>query len=259
MTTTGRWTPAECEILQAQFGKLTYKQIGELLDRNWISVRHQASAQRLTQGSNLGRKFSVDHAFFANPSPLNSYWAGFIAADGCVRGKRLTVKLSDKDADHLARLASDIGYTGPIWHASGMCCLQICCEAFVEDLAKHFNITPRKSLTLQPPGISTPAEVRAFITGVIDGDGSITENRYRQYTRTRISIYGTAELLHWIKGYFDQWSPGGARQASNVRQIPGKNLHAYSVTASRAVRVGNALREVDVPRLRRKWDRLPEG
>lgn len=252
-----RWTEAERDILYAHFGQLTYQQIGELLGRPWTSVRHQASAQGLTQGSDLGRKFSTDLTFFAKPTPLNSYWAGFIAADGCVRGNRLEIGLAAKDADHLARFASDTGYTGSLRHAGGRCTIQICCRSYVDDLARNFNVTPRKSLTLAPPNIKTGAEVRAFITGVIDGDGSITENRYGKYIRQRITIYGTAEMLEWIRYHFDQWSPPGARQPSNVRRVRGNRLHAYSITAGRAVAVGSALREVDVPRLARKWDRLP--
>ena len=205
----------------------------------------------------MGRKFSTNLAFFAEPDPLNSYWAGFIAADGNVRGNKLSIALAAKDAGHVAQFASDAGFTGRLWQRDGRCTVQICCPAYVADLARHFNITPRKSLTLKPPNINTAAEVRAFITGVIDGDGSITENRYRRYVRQRITVCGTAEMLSWIREHFDQWSPPDGRHAAGVRRIPGKNLHMYSVTARRAAEVGAALREVDVPRLARKWDRLP--
>ncbi len=252
-----RWTETERDFLHKHFRVLTYQQIGERLGRPWTSVRHQASALGLTQGSNLGRKFSTNRTFFNEPNPLNSYWAGFIAADGYVRDNRLKIGLAAKDADHVARFASDVEYTGPLWHRDGTCIVQISCPDYVSDLARHFNITPRKSLTLKPPNISTDAEVRAFITGLIDGDGSISENRYRQYVRPRITICGTFEMLDWVREHFDRWSCPGARRTAGVRLMSGKRLHAYSVTAGRAMEVGAALREVSVPRLARKWDRLP--
>lgn len=251
-----RSTQPERDVLREHFGKLTYQQIGEMLGRPWTSVRHQANALRLTQGSNLGRRYSTNLGFFATPSPLNSYWAGFIAADGCVRGKKVQLALGSKDADHVARCASDMGYTGPVHRSDGRCTLQVSCQAYAEDLAKHFNITPRKSLTLEPPNITTEPEIRAFITGVIDGDGSITTNRYRSYTRPRITIYGSAALLEWIRSYFDRWSTPDERGASRVRPSSRTQEYQYSVTARRAVEVAAALREVDVPRLARKWDRL---
>ena len=252
-----RWTESDRSFLRENFRKLTYKQIGEMLGRSWTSVRHQANAQGLTQGSNLGRKFSANLGFFGEPEPLNSYWAGFIAADGYVRGKRWTLGLGVKDASQVARLASDVGYTGPLWHEEGRCTLQISCQDHVDDLAKHFNITTRKSLTLEPPNIIGGDEIRAFITGVIDGDGCISMNRYRHYVRPRITIYGTVGMLEWIRDHFNEWSPPDARRTSGVRKIPGERLHAYSVTARRAVEVSRALHQVDVPRLARKWDRIP--
>lgn len=254
-----RWTESEREFIHEHFRQLTYKQMGEALGRPWTSVRHQASALMLTQGSNLGRKYSTDLDFFAEPNPLNSYWAGFIAADGNVRGKRLKIALGEKDAAHVSRFAADVGYTGPVQHAHGRASVQIACLPYVEHLERHFNITPRKSLTLVPPNIGTEPEVRGFISGVIDGDGCITVNRYRTYVRPRISVYGTRPLLAWIMEHFNRWSPPDARLAASVHRLHGRELHGYSVTARRAVEVGEVLNTVDVPRLARKWDRLAIG
>ena len=51
--------------------------------------------------------YNKNHDFFTVPNKLNSYWAGFIAADGCVTGKHiLAIKLSEKDKEHLQKIAT---------------------------------------------------------------------------------------------------------------------------------------------------------
>lgn len=53
-------------------------------------------------------RYQKNHNFFKNKNPLNSYWAGFIAADGSIssKGNELKIALSAKDAGHLEKLSS---------------------------------------------------------------------------------------------------------------------------------------------------------
>jgi hypothetical protein len=251
------WKPKEKRVLKRFYGVLTYKQLTALLSRRtWYAIRNQANYLGLTHGSNLGRKYSANKKFFSHPNILNSYWAGFIAADGNVKRNRLQIKLSSKDAEHLERFRLDISYTGSVKRFEKVAYLGINCKKMVNDLLKNFNIVERKSLVLKPPTLLSGVKVKAFIRGLIDGNGSITFKRTGKHIYPRIIIYGTRAICRWIRERFDKWSlPTNYRRAVE-RKIKGEQLHAYAVSGSRAEKIGEVLLRVDVPELSRKWDRL---
>ena len=65
------------------------------------------------------RTYNVDDFFFNIPNELNSYYAGFIAADGCIcsrnRDKRtLKIGLSSKDSKWLKTFKEKIKSESPI-------------------------------------------------------------------------------------------------------------------------------------------------
>lgn len=76
-----------------------------------------------------------------------------------------------------------------------------------------------------------------YIKGVIDGDGSICNNR--------IVIYGTKELLEWIKENFDNWIP----KISVVRQLQ-KNLYVYAIGSKRKDYIYEKFKSL----MERKWN-----
>jgi hypothetical protein len=85
----------------------------------------------------------------------------------------------------------------------------------IEDLAWNFKITPRKSLTLEPPDLPLSL-ARHFIRGVVDGDGSVYRDRLQ---RLNLSVRGTANILRWIKEMADQVCP--RPRPANVRWHAG--------------------------------------
>jgi hypothetical protein len=251
-----RWTKKEEAVIVKNYGKSTYAQIAVMLpERTWMAVRHRARLLGLTGRSNLGRRYSADRGFFSTPNILNSYWAGFLAADGNVLRRRLSLGLALKDGTHVERLREALGYTGKIYRGHKVIRIQITCPCMVMDLQRNFNITEKKSLTLRPPPLTNEALVRAFIVGVIDGDGSITmETKRGKYLHPRITVYGTLALLQWIRQYFDLWVPAHGRKPAAVHKRPTGELYSYRVTAGRANAIGHILLSVDVPRLARKWN-----
>lgn len=78
------------------------------------------------------RQNSVNDDFFEVPNELNCYWAGFIAADGCIHtGKKqdvLSIFLALKDKNHLNRFKLDIDFDGQIN------------EGVINEMIKNFNI-----------------------------------------------------------------------------------------------------------------------
>ena len=139
-------------------------------------------------------KHTVDDDFFSRDTEESFYWAGFIAADGCVKAHGhknedicvVSMGLSRKDKSHIEKFKKIINFSGNIFdgiaknNAKSLVKrdiekseIQITSRKMVEDL-KRFNIGPRKSLIYCPPReLMTHPLFHHFLRGYFDGDGSI--------------------------------------------------------------------------------------
>lgn len=241
------WTSEEINILHSNYGKITYKQIQQLIpNRTVYQIRNKANYDGLCSKQNL-RKYSVNKSYFTIPNEENCYWAGFIAADGCVSDNNaLSIKLQTRDKELLEVFTKNIQYTNNVKNYKTSVGLQINCEEICKDLLINFNITPRKSKTLQPPNITEENSIACFIKGVIDGDGSIGHNE--------LVIYGSKNLLEWIKSYFDTWIPKTNYPISEVRQIQSY-LYAYKIGSKRKEYIINKFKQLKCYELKRKWNK----
>jgi len=246
-----RWQDWEVEFIRRFYGESTYSHLGWCLDRTWTSVRNKANSLGLTGNANLGKRYSTDLEFFRTPNVLNSYWAGFIAADGCVSGNRLSIGLNLKDRAHLEKFVFDCGFTGPVSppYANGSVQVSISCKRYVEDLRKNFNVVERKSLTLMPPGLLNRKCSMAFVCGLIDGDGTVglKEGGY-----LLICCVGTKPVLEWVRGWFDCVS-SCRRGRQRVRPRPGGRTFVYRVSGAKAMDVWRVFSGLEIPCLERKW------
>lgn len=145
-----------------------------------------------------------DKTFFSEPNINNSYWAGFIAADGCIVGNRLVINLAVKDKDHLQVLATSLGTYLYEYTTKQYSCVRLAMRSMqiAEDLYNNYNITSKKSMTLQPPNITDEKQIQAFIAGYFDGDGSLYYFQNRGYTYPAIEILGTDTMLKWIDSIY---------------------------------------------------------
>ncbi len=197
------------------------------------------------------RRYNCNNDYFGILNEENCYWAGFIAADGCVRINKLTFCLSEKDKDHLLKFKNVIQHTGPLRYHAKMVYLEISSKQIVEDLLKHFNITERKSLTLQPPNIDDTQLCYSFIAGYLDGDGWITSFLAKEkYTYNQLGFLGTGQVLEWIKTFLDNQflieKPSKPFQRRNIWQ--------YTISGKRADAIINKVRSLSsLPLLKRKW------
>lgn len=184
-------------------------------------------------------KYHYNRHFFSAVNKDSAYWAGFLAADGCLSPERRTVQvyLSTRDRGHLAKLALAIGYTGPIVdsktinnfapNGAPLSRLTLChAQQMIADLNQNFRITPRKTHTLEPPDLRPPFS-RHFLRGLVDGDGAVYRDSRK---RLCISLRGTAPILEWARKQTDEVCPHP--RASQVHYSKG-HLQ-YRVSASRA-------------------------
>lgn len=277
-----KWSKKEDEFLKVNFNILAYSQLAKKLKRTEIAVKNRAKTLKLKRpkGSRFvnGRLLSYDHNFFKIPNILNSYWAGFIAADGCVhKTNALSIGLGEKDKYLLDRFKKDIGSNHRIHKISGKnhTILGKGCvvgntyiftigggkNTFMKDLYNNWNITPQKTHTLQPPNITDPKHIAAYICGYFDGDGWVS--RYKTNTVcNNIKYYyqcfkmgfcsSNPDILVWIQNQLKIMLPDLPWKGRLQRS---RKLYMLIYTHNKGRKIHQYLKKIiDIPRLDRKWE-----
>ena len=206
-------------------------------------------------------KYQVNDGFFCHPNKINSYWAGFLAADGALTPERNNVRLgiSTKDENHLENFKSDIDFNGPIRYSNDLCVLEVYSKQWRESLEKNFHVTPRKTFTLTfPKGLSSMSTL-AFIAGYIDGDGCIGTYKNtngqsdKLYDMPSISVIGTRDITERICFVVNDVCGSNERSSRPFRR---KNVYQYSFYGKRAKAFAEIMRKLNVPLLDRKWSQV---
>lgn len=151
------------------------------------------------------QKVQLNDAFFNSPNINNSYWAGFIAADGCITRGRVQIEINSTDTEHLKGFLRDSGCNANIYHSERSNSVKISprAEQWVNDLNDNFNIGPRKSLTLEPPKGLNKSQIKAYITGYIDGDGSWYYAGSGNWKYLTLGVVGTEPFLNWMSEHLN--------------------------------------------------------
>lgn len=235
----------EIEYIKEFYGTIKAIDIANKLSISLDRVYYYAKKFKLKGDQGINRKYSCNNLFFHEPNIINSFWAGFLAADGCITNEYIRIMLSIKDHDMLEKFRKDIEYTGHLYISDfyQRCSLEFRSDQIINDLKEKWSIIPRKSLILQPPSINLNNSCMwSFLHGNINGDGSI----YREKNNyLRLSFLGTKYFLIWIQNFIGVNS--GLTQIGNIFKLrySGKN----------ALYVANQCLKVNVPyKLKRKWD-----
>lgn len=109
------------------------------------------------------------------------YWIGFILADGSFYGNRFELGLKDSDKYVLEKFADYIQYTGSIKHRENSNSNRICFSnsKSIPEFMQKYGLSYNK--TYNPPNFSyysnySKEQLIALLIGLIDGDGSISQN-----------------------------------------------------------------------------------
>ena len=155
-------------------------------------------------------KYNVDESFFTRDTAESFYWAGFIAADGCVFYTRpnktsgfLGIGLSSVDRDMLIKFKECIRFNGQIkdkattkHNPNGTSKIQISRVSIVKSL-ERFNIVPNKTKVYTFPNwIKFHSLVNHFMRGYLDGDGSFYITKQSNRNHLCFSLCGTKEFLN---------------------------------------------------------------
>lgn len=229
-------------------------------DRTKAAIDQRAQKYGLLRPRGPGRTHTFNENYFAVPDVSNCYWAGWLASDGALfdsfYGKYPTVKMQiqSKDLCVLQNFARDISFNGPFYYAKNNKYVSISffnTPTMVNDLSVNFNIVPRKSLILQPPNITNEDHIKAFIVGLIDGDGSIMTEQ--QYNSLRLSLVGTYEMLSWVSEFMYPITK------SNCKLSKERNIYKYVLGGRNiALRGLRYLKQTPAWKLPRKWDKVPD-
>lgn len=242
---------------------LTLKQIGEKL-----GVSHWTILSRLKKmGIKKNTRHSVDHNAFNKFTSDSCYWAGFMAADACVRddGKNsVDVELKYEDRNHLIKLCNITKRDKKLWDRKrkkygkeyNSSVLSIVSKQIIVDLDNNFSITARKTHTLQPPTNIPKDLIVHFIRGYIDGDGSIGWHKHNSKPRLHICS-GSKDLLEWL---VDNIKESVSTGNPSIRKEKNRNLHTIEFMGKQVIPILNWLYKdsSNETRLERKYERYKE-
>ena len=210
------------------------------------------------------RKHNINDDYFSVYTLENCYYAGFIAADGNINKRKstLTISLSLKDKDFLTKFLENIEsnyqvHTGATREIFTYASIGVLSKKICNDLETKFNITPQKSLTLVPPHIEDKALLDAFITGLLDGDGTISFVKKKlkggDYSeRMFVSLIGTKEMVEMVKQRFEEILGHKVSNLHHEKQY-SDNTYTIRISDSNARKIFLHYYGIDVPKLERKW------
>jgi len=127
----------------------------------------------------MRKLYQINNNAFSVYTKESAYWAGFMAADGCVDKKnRFRVYLNIKDVGHLYKLKNFLNSEHKVAESIkfNRCSFELTNKKIVADIKKNYSVTPLKSYNLQYP-MQMPRELDMhFIRGYWDGDGTLCES-----------------------------------------------------------------------------------
>lgn len=192
---------------------------------------------------------------------LAAYWMGFLLADGHFSNYgKLSVTLSEKDADHIVRLAGYLElepYREP--KRKRISCVKGN-KRIVDMIKLKFDISNRK--TYFPPKINlyqtfSNSYFTSFFIGLVDGDGSITNNKN---TKTNSIVIGMH--LSWYD--FLNMVSERMQKISQIKItkpfITSSKIATLAITNHRFNKFAKfEVKRLGLPVLERKWSRIDEN
>lgn len=150
-------------------------------------------------GCMTSKSINVNPKIFSSPNCENLYWAGFIAADGCIGSDAVSIGLAIRDIGHLHKIKTWVGSDVEVLvQKKGKACLFRMYNKRIRLDLEQYGMTPRKSLTYSPPAFCV--ESVGFWRGMIDGDGFVSSGK-----RAVIGLCGTKETCTGFKIFVSEF------------------------------------------------------
>ncbi len=248
-----RWTKQEDDFLKKNYAEASF----DLIHRR---LKRRTHAAIILRAEKLGLKRAVVPSrigsiqLLLEETPQAYYWAGFIAADGCIlNGKRLSIALCNADKEHLEKFARFV-QTKIRGNKTAVASIQD--GILVPKFCKKFDLRPRK--TYNPPSLDIVDDdlFLAFMAGFIDGDGSIGNIKNRKDNNLQIKLHSS-------------WCDALAKMEARIYEVLGiprrktftkinKQGYTYlSITNNKVIRsLKKRLITLELPLMERKWSKI---
>lgn len=237
---------------------LSDTQVKSILQKNNIPIRNFSEA--LVIRNKKYKKYDNNDNYFSTESSNMAYILGFIAADGTIRKKANSIKitLAKKDRELLDEIKEEIGIEAPVKEGVtnkgyDFATLSWTSQKHKEDLAKY-SIIPQKTFALKPPINLKKRYWIDYIRGYFDGDGSIN---YMQQGALRWQVCSaTPEILEFIIDYFhEEYDIPKVKVYKSNRE---ENLYYFQYSTNATKKIFNFLYTPNSIFLKRKKDKYIE-
>jgi hypothetical protein len=263
--TKGRYqTGIEQKELEELYKNHTQQEISDKLGKTLHSIVYCLGKWGIEKKNFVKpHSYSVDQNFFTPLTEVSCAFAGLIASDGTIEKnrRRLSVILHARDRKFLEEWAYEIRYTGPIRQytqfsrfsppdGTPMVALTLNnVPEYVSCLETTFNVTRNKTKLLLPPHLTEQNLIKAYLIGLIDGDGHISKHN----KSLRLGFCGTLAMCEWFK-----------KQVSQIYGIHNEhrylinrgNCWSYEINGPNARSILLDLKQSKVPKLERKWSKV---
>jgi hypothetical protein len=168
---------------------MSYLEMGKVMGRSAGSIKQKFRRESLVNNrrENYKRLHSLDDHAFDEITPNSAYWAGLLAADGCLssRRKEFSIELKAADELHLGQFLSFLKYDNCLSYrcVKNVCSrniyagLRVSSVRIYDKLQENFGLTPSKTLSLLPPNIKDESCKKAYLLGYLDGDGYVKRTK----------------------------------------------------------------------------------
>ncbi len=221
---THPWTKEEIDFVVKNIKLMNYGQMSKTISRSPSSIQ---SKVRFLEVERKVNKHALNQDFFKNWSNPMAYVLGFIAADGniCKTGNSHMIQIVCDDIDVIQKIKAALSLGSPI-HERKRQNTKISYQIRFSD-KKTYNyllklgITPRKSLTLQPPKDIPNKYLHHYIRGFFDGDGSVWESN-RGGNKRLVSVFYTASI-RMAKFLYKEVKKTCSKFTGRIQEIPTPN------------------------------------
>lgn len=204
-----------------------YEQISKMvekpLSRSTLYHALEILGKEKTEGGSIKYHYNRER-FKEIKTEEDAYWLGFITADGCIiENKWLQIQLAAKDKNHLIKFCSYMGlneeetnqiikngFGGAYTRDNPINNLKICSLDIINNL-KDKGIISKKSGKEKPYVCASSVLEKAYIRGLIDGDGYIRSTQYG------MGIVGSKEICHYVQNFI----------TNNIYDISNNHIHEH--------------------------------
>lgn len=197
---------------------------------------------------------NINSNFFGSPNLTNSYYAGFLAGDGYISKKSISIQIQVDDIDILNSFKKDIesDHHIGIYDKGGgrklTCYITFQNKQITKDLEFNFNLKGfNKTFNLEPPFKLSDENFESYLIGLIDADGHIY---YRPSSKKLdFGVCGTYGLMEYIKNFITR----KYNIALNITKH--SSIYRLRISGVKAEYLREILKGIKTPyKLSRKWD-----